>query len=465
MGSTSHKTYLEEVKDFANLALPLSMSRIIYILTPFMATFFMAKFGENQLAALAIGSRVFVTVYIFIIGLFSSISILISHHYGAQNYDGVTITVSQGIFLSIITVIPLSLFLYSITLFLRHTKINHEVLFLAISYLHTSILCIFPAQLLEVFDRFLIGIGETRIVLAISVLQVPFEILAMYVFVYGKLGVPKLGIAGIPFSSFIVCLLASISIGIYLFFAKEGRKYFRKKYFWKFNKTYLFELIRVGIPIALTRTIEVVALVIMVFMVGYFGKNQLAAYQIVWQYFVVVIIIAFGFSETIAIRVGHEVGRKNKKGVKLAVKTGFVFSLIIMLIVAICFLLLRQKMIAFDINIHQKSFSELIKYAKLYFVIISIWLIFDYLRIFTTGALRGLKDTKYPMFVSSIGIFGIGVAMSYIFGFVLKFASAGVWLGMICGIFFSALVLGIRLRKQLQVLNPVDILKIDKNRI
>jgi len=456
MKNQINNNYIIEIKKFTELAWPLTMSRLIYVLTPFMATFFMAKFGSNELAALALGSRIFMLVYIFIFGLFSSVSVLVSHHYGAKREEGVTVTVVQGLYLSLIGVIPFSLLLYLVTYLVSFTKINHDVLYLVILYIRLGILSLLPAQLLEVFDRFLIGIGETRLVFVLSLLQVPIEIFAMYVLVFGKLGLPELGFAGVPLAYFVAFSLEVFVTVIVLFFIKTARNYFRQKYLWRFNKNCFYEMIRVGFPIAITRSIEALALALMVLMIGHFGEDQLAAYQIVWQYFTVIIIIALSLAESIAIRVGHEAGRKDNAALKHAVKTNFVFSLALMVFFAIVFSLLSKPMIALDINVSQVKFFELIRYAKLFFIMAAIWLVVDHVRIYVTGALRGLKDTRYPMFVSAIGFFGVGVLASYLLGFIFHFDSMGIWAGMIIGIMFSAGIICVRLIKQLSKLRVIE---------
>ena len=71
-------------------------------------------------------------------------------------------------------------------------------------------------------------------------------------------------------------------------------------------------------------------------------------------------------------------------------------------------------------------------------------------QVIAMGCLRGVKDTKAPMLIAAVGYWLIGVPLSLLFGFHWGLEGVGIWLGLAGGLAAAALMLVLRLRRQLR---------------
>ena len=433
--------YIQDAKHSLQLALPYIASKIINRSSGFMATLFTARLGQDSLAAIAISLRLYIIVAIFLTGFTDAISVLVSHHYGARQLKGISISSAQGLLLALFLSVPIIILFYYSAPLLKWGHLSSAVINLSIPYLHVLGWCLVPAQILNTYEALLIGLGKTRLVLLISILQVPFEILFIYVFVFGKLGLPACGLQGTAYGYLTIYILSAILISIVFHSSQLGHRYSVFKHLFPFNKKYLLEIIRLGAPMGVMKTLELSAITVLVFMLGYFGSDVLAAHQIAWQYFIVMLGVVFGFSQTTSVRIGHYVGMNKKTAIKRTFQTNMILSVMAACFFALCYLAFSKWMIAIDLNLHDPRNANLIHYAKIFLMISGIGLIFNSVGFIAMGGLRGLKDTRIPLILSVISFWGAGLFLAYYFAFKLHLGGVGVWLGFTAGIIIYAIIM------------------------
>ena len=193
--------------------------------------------------------------------------------------------------------------------------------------------------------------------------------------------------------------------------------------------------------------IEVSAILIITLFMAHFGADALAAHQIARQYFSFFLMILFGMSGATTVRVGYAVGSNNKPAISRSTYTDIGIALFLTSIVAVLLTGFTKSFIGVDININDSNFASLISYTTSFLNILAVLFIFEGMRIICLAALRGLKDTRIPMFISFIGFWGIAVPVSYLLAFTLHFGGMGLCLGLTIGITANALILLIRFRK------------------
>ena len=70
----------------------------------------------------------------------------------------------------------------------------------------------------------------------------------------------------------------------------------------------------------------------------------------------------------------------------------------------------------------------------------------DGIQVLSAGALRGLKDTRVPMFIAMFSYWGLGMPLGAGLGLGLGMGPQGMWLGLILGLTAAAILMGWRLR-------------------
>ena len=451
---TKSRTIFLEIKQSFVLSLPLVASNLIRAASGFIGTMMVAHLGKLTLDGMALGGSVFFTLVVFFFGMLNAVSVLVSQNFGAKNNAGISSSVSQGFIMAIVVSIPMYLIIWMSPLVFRFTHESTEIIRLATIYLRTISIAVLPFSFLIVMNQFLVGMSKTRLVLCISLLQVPFEILLTYLFVYGGFGVPEYGIAGVGYAFAIVFSVAAICIGLFIC---KSKQYGQFRIFFNFGKIqyrYLSSLVRIGWPIGCIAVIEVALFAVITFFMGEIGDDQLAAYQIFSQYIGISVMIIFAISQVTTIRVGQAVGRQDKKSIKRIAYVNMLLGATCMTIMWGIFIVFYRKVIGVDINVYDPKNAVMVHYAIIFFVFGGIAQVIDVFRFVTIGVLRGLKDTRVPMGLSFVSFWLIAFPLSYCFAFVLDLGAVGLLYGILAGI-ISGLIF--QLRRMHKVLNTIDL--------
>ena len=137
-----------------------------------------------------------------------------------------------------------------------------------------------------------------------------------------------------------------------------------------------------------------------------------------------------------SVHLGNQLGLKNRKEMRIAGFSSFILVLIFMSIASICIILFRDVLP----SIFNQD-RKVISIASSLLVIVAFFQLSDGVQSVGLGALRGIKDVRIPTLITLIAYWGIGLPMSYVFGFMLNMGVQGVWYGLSLGLATAALLL------------------------
>lgn len=451
--STNTKSFGGELRQSVRLSLPLIASNVVQASSGFLGTLMVAHLGRDQLAGLALGTSVYFALIVFLFGVLSAIGVMVAQNFGAKNQEGMELAFSQGFILALISCIPMVLIIWFAPMILAWSGESLQITQVAASYLHTIVLCVIPLSILVSMEQFLIGMGRTRLVLWISLAEVPFEILFSYAFIFGHFGLPKCGVAGIGYAFALVFSCTAIGIVIFLCRSKLYRQYKLFTRLLSFNTKYFVELVRVGWPIGCMYVIEVALLSVLTFMMGRVSVDALAANRIARQFLLMGLMFVFAISQVTTVQVGQAVGRKDKIGINRAILANLTFGCVVTVLIAICYVVFAKDFVALDVNIRDSHLAMLTHYAVIFLMLAGFAQVFDTLRFIAIGALRGLKDTKIPMYVSILTFWCIALPIAWLMCFALQLGGIGLWIGLLVGILSGAIIL---LRRSYKLVQQVE---------
>jgi multidrug resistance protein, MATE family len=445
---------IEEIKKSLRLSLPLIASQLIYNVTGLVATIMVAQLGREALATNVLVWTIFVFLVLLFIGILNSISILVAQNFGAKNFAQLKIISGQGLILAAILSLPMMLLLFYAPYILQLTGQDQNIISLSIPFFHSLAWCVLPLNLLVAIEQILSGIGKTKLVVLISIFDVPLEIFLIYALIFGHFGFPKLGLAGIGWGFTIAMLVTDLVVGMYLYLSPKLKPYISLS--WSISKKYLYEFLRVGFPIGGMFCIEVALFAAISLMMGKFGSDTLAAHQIAYQCMIFVLSFIFGLNQGTTVRIGHEVGANNREAIKLVAYVNIGIGFCYMILISVLYFAFPLKVIGLFINVHDLNLLAMVNLAKTFLLIGAIMQLFDCWRLVSSAILRGLKDTKVPMFISLICFWLITFPLAYLLGFVFKLQGAGIWLSLAINVFLAAVILQIRF---ITLIKKVDLQK------
>ncbi|PIQ42804.1 MAG: hypothetical protein COV52_06055 [Gammaproteobacteria bacterium CG11_big_fil_rev_8_21_14_0_20_46_22] len=456
---TSVKPFQAELKQTFSMAMPLVASSLVQSASGFVGTVIVAHLGKIALAASALVGMSWVTLLVLVFGMLNSISVLVAQRVGAKQYGEASRLGAQGMIVAVLLAIPVMVVMYFENYLFIWTKQPASILAYATPYLHALSWCMLPLAILIVMEQFLIGIGKTQLVMWISLLQVPFEMLFNYAFTFGKFGLPAFGIAGVGYGFTTVFIIAMVLIALYITYSDVGRQYPLFKSLRGLHLKVVKKIFQIGWPIGLMYGSEVGYFAIITFFMGHFGLDTLAAHQITFQYLALLMAVVFGISQAVSARVGHAVGRNDRSSIRLAMHAGFVLAVGGMFIVALAYWFAPRLLISVD---QTRSLSlNAIQIAVLFLAIAAVFQLFDALRLVAVGALRGLNDTRAPLWISLVAFSGLGLLSGYVFAYHWHLGGAGFWLGMIVGDVACALILIYRFGRQWSSVDLASLMNTD----
>ena len=269
-----------------------------------------------------------------------------------------------------------------------------------------------------------------------------------YVLIFGFWIFPKMGVEGAAIGSLVARCSMLLFMVFYVRFRKEFALYSQKLTLKKPILSLFKKIIRLGFPSALQMFFEVIFFTAAIWLSGILGKNPQAANQIALNLSSMTFMFALGLGVTAMIRVGNQKGRRDFISLRRIAYS--IFLLIFIFDVAFClFFLLANDLLPW-IYLDQTNplqladVLEVVEMASTLLIVSGFFQIFDGLQAVVLGALRGIQDVNLPAWITffSYGLFGFPI--SYYLGIHTSLGATGIWIGLLSGLFSSALLLFLR---------------------
>jgi MATE family multidrug resistance protein len=204
------------------------------------------------------------------------------------------------------------------------------------------------------------------------------------------------------------------------------------------------EIVRIGTPIALTITAEAGIFGAAAFLMGSIGVPQLAAHTVALQIAALAFQVPFGIGQAVTIRVGYFYGARDREGMKRAGWTAIVLGTGFMATTATAMIVIPRPLLAIYIDPWDAKNAVLVGFALQYLVIAAAFQLFDGLQAVAAGALRGLQDTRIPMWIAIFSYWVPGIGIALWLGFATPLEGVGIWIGLATGLMSAAILLSWR---------------------
>lgn len=432
---------IEASKRIFSLALPMAGTQLINVASSFLCMTMLAQLGHQVLAASALIYSTQIATIVTGMSMLFSLSVLVGHAYGANQYKSIGNYVQQGWTLAILISIPLMLFYWHIGAILIYFGEAPAIAAIVQEFFHAYLFAVIPGLLATCNMQFGYGIHEKRLIVSASFMGMVVLVTSAYIFIFGKFGFPAQGVAGLGYALTAQYSFFVIFTTLCFYFKKSFAKYELFKYRVHQHLDHFAQMFKVGWPISVQMSGEVMSLFVTGIMVGWLGTHALAAYQIANQYYFLAVIPLFSFSQASGILVGQANGAKKFHEIKILGYASIAVVLTVNTIVALLFLGIPKILASAYINIHDPANTQVLHYAVLVFSILAFSQIFDGVRNILIGVTRGLFDTKFPMIMGLIVIWVIGMPLAYLFAFIFHWGLAGIVTGGLVSMIIGASIM------------------------
>ncbi|MFV0438342.1 MAG: MATE family efflux transporter [Desulfopila sp.] len=279
-----------------------------------------------------------------------------------------------------------------------------------------------------VLATFFTGRGITRPVMLITTISVAINIPLDYALIYGRWGLPELGIEGAGIATVsawgVSCLLFAA-----LIFTRDHDRRFGVYQNRGFDGKLFRRLLRYGIPGSLQFTLDILAFTLFILLVGRIGTRELAATNIVLAINALAFMPSMGVSQGISVMVGQALGRTRPVEAKGAVASAARLLLLYILVVDLGFIFFPELVLQpFLHAVPAESVEQITALCVDLLQVVAAYLFMDALYMIYSGALKGAGDTRFLMI--SVGITSLTVLVVPVYFGITRFGMGviGAWL-------------------------------------
>ena len=217
----------------------------------------------------------------------------------------------------------------------------------------------------------------------------------------------------------------------------------------KFHKnilTYVVPVFKMGIPISIQQSSEILFFTVITYFMGIAGVGALVAQQISGQITIVVVSVVIAVSQSVSILIAHNIKRNNSDNIRDFIQIALAVGTIIATMVLVVCVFFPQLPVRLYFK-HGMHPADAFPLTKAVLCITGVYLLFDSIRNIVVGALRGFGDTKISMRISLVAFWCIALPLSYIFYQFSPLGAVGIKLGGMIAIIPATLYICYRLRQ------------------
>lgn len=396
--------------------------------------------SPTDLAAIAVGVGLWIPIMLLFSGIMIATTPLVAEANGARDFNNIPTIARQSLWmafmLGILAMLVLQLMPFLLPLFGVPENLQPK----AGLFLHAIGLGMPAVTMYAALRGYSEALGYPRPVTAISLLALLVLVPLNMIFMYGLGPIPALGSAGCGFATSILQWLMLIALAGYIY---KGRAYRKTQVFsqWeKFNPVWAKRILKLGFPIGLAIFFEVSIFSTGAIILSPLGETVVAAHQIAISVTSQLFMIPMSLAIALTIRVGMYYGEKNwhamRKVQHLGLITATVFAVLTMLVMWI----FRSEIVA----VYTRDLA--VTHMALYLILFAIaYQLMDAWQVSAAGCLRGMQDTKGPMWITLLAYWVIAFPVGIYLARFTRMGAAGVWTGLIVGLSVACVLLLLRL--------------------
>jgi multidrug resistance protein, MATE family len=414
-----------ELPPMLRLAAPLALAELGWMAMGIVDTIMAGPLGPAAVGAGILGNMVFYPLALSLTGLLLGMDTLVAQAFGARAMQDARHTLINGVWLGIlVTPATVGLTLAAMPL-MRAVGVNPHVMTECVPYMKALLWGMLPLFLFTAFRRYLQAVNIVKPVTFALVSANLINFVGNWILIYGHWGAPAMGLEGSGWTTSLSRWYMALAMLAAVLWEERKADWLVMALSWRPDWTRIRELVSLGLPATGQIAFEGAIFGVVTVLAAKLDEVSLAAHGIAVQVVSTTFMVPLGVSSAAAVRVGHAVGRGDRRGVAVAgwaglfVAGAFMGAAGLLLWIAPGFIVRRF----IDDAAVVAAGVTLLRIAALF-------QLFDGLQIVATGALRGVGDTRTPMLVHLVCYWAIGMPIAYILCFPRGWGASGIWLGL-----------------------------------
>ena len=402
----------EDVSALLKLTGPLLIGQLAVIAFGVLDTAMTARYSAEDLAALAMASAIFISVYVGLTGVVSALAPIAGQLFGAKRYSEIGEEVRQATWLALGLTILGCLILTNADHVLAISRVSPDIEGKARLYLNILAIGLPASMVMRVLIAFHNAVSRPAVITVIQLIGLGLKLPLNLLFIYGGFGIEGMGGPGCAVATVIInWTWMLLTLGFVLF----DRFYKPFEIFIRFsmpNWQRIWTLLKLGAPIGFSYLIEVTSFTFMSLFIARLGTTALAGHQIVANLGTVIYMVPLSLSIATMTLVSQSIGANKPERAEEIGWSSVFFTTATCITIGIAVWVFRMQLSdLYDPPAEVKAFAIPL------FLFIAFYQVFDALQVTAAFILRAYRIAFWPMLIYAGSLWGVGLGGGYLLGF------------------------------------------------
>jgi MATE family multidrug resistance protein len=419
-------------------ARPLFVGQVAVMLYAVVDTVLTGHASATDLAAMGLGTGVYSSVFVSLLGAINALNPIIAQHHGGQRHVAIGLGYAQGLWLALLLSTGGGLFLAFPELWLAWIHAPTAVEELVARYLRVLSLALPAALMFRAICALNIAVARPQVVMRMQVAGLALKVLLSYLLIFGRLGLPRLGAVG--------GALASVIVFWALFGAGWAHTrldpFYRRFEIRRAGPRWpiLRELLHLGIPMGVSYALEATSFTCITLLVARLGTSVMGGHQIVANLAALCFMVPLSLAVATATLTAHAIGAENALQAQRTAATGIRIAVTVSAAVALVVWTLRDSIVRL-----YTSDAAVAAVALTLVPYLAAFHVFDALQTVVGFVLRAHKRAVAPTVIYAMTLWGVGLLGGYHVAFRglwgLPWGVTGMWMMQSVGLGLAGLFL------------------------
>jgi putative MATE family efflux protein len=411
-------------QELFKIGIPIAFQQFIFSLLNMVAYVMVGQKGDVAMAAVGLAGQVFFLLNLFLFGLISGSAMVTAQLWGRNDVPSIRKVLALCLWMSIGTgsvfvilseIVPEHI--------LRIYSADVKVISLGTDYLRVYAGAFVFYAISSTFGLVLRSIGNVKLPMVISISSLGVNIILSYGLIFGKFGLPEIGIVGAAWAAFISQGLGCLTL-LVIIYANKSPIAASLRELISFDSKFFIRIIKPILPVALNELLWSLGITTYNAIYGHIGTDALAAINIAVTVDNLAMVIFIGIASATSILVGNKIGSGEEEEAYRFAGRSLGLGVSLSVLVGIAVLLTRNPVLSL-----YKASSQAINDAYWLLTILGLLLCVRMTNmVIIVGVLRGGGDTRFSLVLDGFIIWILGVPMALLGAFVLHLPIYGVYL-------------------------------------
>ncbi len=431
----------DEYRRLMRLGLPVLVTQVGIIVVSFADTMMVGAYGLNELAAAAFVNSIFMVAVVMQIGFAAGMTPLVGALYGRGERKEAGRVMRAGLQLNAIVSIGFTALMGTIFFFLDHFGQDPELMPLIREYYLIILATLLPMAIFNCCQQTANATTDTATPMWIIPGGDLLNIFGNWILIFGKLGCPELGLAGAGFSTLLTRVAAMLAILAVIRFRKRYRPYYKGAGL-KAGGALRRKIWATSYPVMIQNGVECGLWSAGAIVSGWFGKVQLAAYQVINTISQLGFMTFISFGVATSIRVANCTGARDIAGIRRSVGAGLRINLLLATAASLTFIFATRQLV----HLFSPD-AEVTASAVTLIIPLVIYQYLDATQLTYANALRGTSDVKPLLWISLASYIGVGIPVMMVLAVWADMGNVGVYYSFTGALLCASLMLISAFRK------------------